>query len=482
MQIEPFRIRIDEDVLDDLRALRRAGGAALLAAAGVLAATGPAASPALAAQASAVAGYRQEAERLIETARADGAAWDRLAYLVDAFGPRFSGGENLERAIDWILEEMRRDGLENVRGEPVMVPRWVRGEESLELLSPRPRRLPMLGLGGSVGTPPEGIRAEVLVVGDFAELERRADEARGRIVLFDVPFTAYGETVRYRTEGAIEAARAGAVASLIRSVAPYGLQTPHTGGMRYDSVVPPIPHAAITLEDAKMLRRLQARGERVEVVLRMGAQTLPDVESRNVVAEWVGRERPDEVVVVGGHIDSWDVGQGAMDDGGGSVAAWHAVRLMKKLGLRPRRTVRVVLWTNEENGLRGARAYRERYAADLGRHVAAIESDAGVFRPRGFGFTGSDRAFEVVSEIGRLLDPMEAGEIVRGGGGADIGPLMREGVPGMGLRVEGDLYFWYHHTDADTLDKLDPRELSLCVAALAVMAYVIADLPEPLPR
>ncbi len=441
------------------------------------------AAPGLAAaQVSAVAGYRAQADRILQAAIADTLGWARLAYLVDTFGPRFSGTENLERALDWLLEQMRRDGLENVRGEPVMVTRWVRGEESLELLTPRARRMPVLGLGGSVGTPPEGIRAEVWVVGSFEELERRTAEARGRIVLFDVPFTTYGRTVRYRSQGAVHAARAGALASLIRSVSPFGLQTPHTGAITYDSLVPPIPHAAISREDAMMLRRFQERGQRVEVRLRMGGQTLPDVPSRNVVAELTGRERPDEVVVLGGHIDSWDVGQGAMDDAGGSVAAWEAVRLLQALGLRPRRTLRVVLWTNEENGLAGANAYRDRYRADVAQHVLAIESDAGVFQPEGFGFTGSDAAFEIVQEIGKLLDTIGAGEITRGGGGADIGPLIKEGVPGMGLRVQGDLYFWYHHTDADTLDKLDPREFSLCVAAIAVMAYVAADLPEPLPR
>jgi carboxypeptidase Q len=441
------------------------------------------ASPRIAtAQVSAVEVARPQAERLISAALADTLAWSRLATLVDTFGPRFSGTESLERAIDWILAEMRRDGLQNVRGDTVLVPRWVRGAESLELLAPRRRAMPMLGLGGSVGTPPEGVRAEALVVGSFDELERRAAEAQGRIVVYDVPFTSYGETVRYRTTGAIAAARAGAVASLIRSVGPFGMQTPHTGAMRYDSLVPPIPHAAITMEDAMMLRRLQERGQRIELRLRMEATTLPDVPSRNVVAEITGRERPDEIVVVGGHIDSWDVGQGAMDDAGGSLAAWAAVRLLKELGFRPRRTVRVVLWTNEENGLRGALAYRDRYAAQVPKHVLAIESDAGVFRPTGFGFRGSDAAYEIVRAIGALLDPIAAGTIERGGGGADIGPLMEQGVPGMGLRVEGERYFWYHHTDADTLDKLDRHEFNLCVAALAVMAYVAAELPEPLPR
>ena len=426
--------------------------------------------------------YRAAANQLIDAALADSAAYERLTLLVDQFGARFSGSTNLESALDWILEEMERDGLDGVRGEPVMIPHWVRGNESVELLTPRYRKLPMTGLGGSIGTPPQGITAEVLVVESWEELEARADEARGRIVLFDPDWVSYGVNGAYRRQGAIAAARAGAVASLIRSATPYSIQTPHTGSMSYDPEVPAIPHAALTPEDARMLHRMQDRGERVTVRLKMEAQTLPDAPSRNVIAEIRGRELPDEVVVLGGHIDSWDVGQGAMDDGGGSVAAWEAVRLMHELGLRPRRTVRVVLWTNEENGLRGGNAYRDRYADQLDGHVLAMESDGGVFKPSGFGFTGSDEAYEIVSQVGTLLDRIEAGTINRGGGGADIGPIMREGVPGMGLQVDGSRYFWYHHTDADTIDKLDPEEMARCVAAMAVMAYVIADLPEPLPR
>jgi carboxypeptidase Q len=364
-----------------------------------------------------------------------------------------------------------------------MVPRWVRGEERAELITPRRKALPMLGLGGSVGTPRGGITGQIIVVTDFDDLRARAADARGKIVLF-VPeqWEGYGTNVQYRTRGAVEAARAGAVASLIASVTPYSMQTPHTGNSQYDPNVERIPHAAITLEDAWMIQRFLERGERVTVHLEMNAQTLPDVESRNVVGEIVGRELPDEVVVLGGHIDSWDVGQGAMDDGGGSVAAWEAVRLMQELGLRPRRTVRVVLWTNEENGLRGGNAYRDAHEDELNNHVLAMESDAGVFAPTGFGFSGSDAAFEIISAIGSLLDRIGAGAITRGGGGADIGPIMQRGVPGMGLQVDGTRYFWYHHTDADTIDKLDPEEVARCVAAMAVMAYVVAELPEALPR
>jgi carboxypeptidase Q len=412
---------------------------------------------------------------LIAAATRDSAAWNRLARLSDTFGNRFSGSESLERAIDWVLAEMKKDGLENVRGEDVMVPRWVRGAESAELVSPRKQRLP-------VGTPAEGITADVLVVSSFDDLKARATEARGKIVLYDVPFTNYGATVQYRGTGAIEAARVGAVASLIRSVTPYGTRTPHTGAMRYDSTVTRIPSAALTLEDAAMLHRMQDRGEAIRIALRMSAQTLPDSKSRNVVAELKGREKPDEIVVMGGHIDSWDVGGGAMDDAGGVVIAWEAIRLMKELGLRPRRTIRVVGWTNEENGLRGGLGYRDAHLAELDKHVVAIESDGGVFRPTGFGFTGSDAARAILRDVIALLKPIGADTLQAQGGGADIGPIMQRGVPGMSHVVDGTRYFWYHHTDADTPDKLDPREVALNVAAMAVVAYVIADLPAPLPR
>jgi len=363
-----------------------------------------------------------------------------------------------------------------------MVPRWIRGQESVELISPRAKPMALLGLGGSIGTPPEGIRGEVLVVGSFSELEALAAEAEGKVVLFDVPFTTYGQTVQYRSRGAVAAAQVGAVASLIRSVTPFSMNTPHTGGMSYQEGVPEIPHAALTLEDAEMLHRMQDRGERIEVLLKMEARNEGMVPSRNVMAEIVGWEHPDEVVVLGGHSDSWDVGQGAMDDAGGVIAAWEAVRLMKVLGLRPRRTVRVVGWTAEEVGIYGGQAYAEAPARDSETHVLGIESDGGVFSPLGFGFTGSDQAFTMVQEIGRILEPLGAGTITRGGGGADIGPMMERGMAGMGLNVEPTRYFWYHHTNADTLDKLDPEEVARCVAAMAVMAYVVADLPESLLR
>jgi carboxypeptidase Q len=378
---------------------------------------------------------------------------------------------------------MRKDGLENVRLEPVMVPQWVRGEESLEIVEPFPNAVPILGLGGSVSTRSEGVTAELLVVSSFDELNARQDEARGRIVLFNVPYTTYGETVRYRGGGASAAAKAGAVAALVRSVGLPGLRTPHTGGMRYEEGAPRIPTAAIPTEDADRFGRMAKRGQKVVLRLKMNARFLDHAPSANLVGELRGTEKPDEVVLVGCHIDSWDVGTGAMDDGAGCVVTWEALRLLKSLGLKPKRTIRVVLFTNEENGLAGGNAYRDTHRAELDRHVLALESDSGVFRARGFGFTGTDAARKTLTEIVSLLKPLGADTVGPQGGGADIGPSVAAArIPSASLETENSKYFLLHHTEADTVDKLDPRDLADNAAAIAFLAYVVADLPTPRPR
>jgi carboxypeptidase Q len=425
--------------------------------------------------------YRPAAENIIRAAQADNLCYDRLAEMCDTYGHRLSGSESLEKALDWIVENLKKDGLD-VSTEKVMVPHWVRGTESATLVSPRVKKLAMLGLGGSIATPVEGITADVLVVKSFDDLKAHAAEAKGKIVLFNVPFTTYGETVAYRVNGCNEASRVGAVASLVRSVTPVSLSTPHTGMLRYNDSLTKIPHAAITVEDAEMLQRMQNRGVKIVVTLKMEAKTLSDAPSRNIIAEIKGSEKPEEVVVFGGHIDSWDVGQGAMDDGGGVFVAWNALRIIKKLGLKPKRTMRVVFWTNEENGLKGGAQYALNRKKELANHVLAIESDAGTFRPRGFEVKGSDNAKALANAIAGLLLPIGAGQIVDGDGGADIGPILETGVPGMELIVDDSKYFWYHHTDADTMDKLDPYELNLCSAAMAVMTYVAADFPVRFPK
>ena len=427
-----------------------------------------------------LAPYRDAAGRLLGEAVAGDAAWQRLAYLGDTYGNRISGSPNLEAAIKWAVEEMKRDGLENVHTEAVKVPHWVRGRESLEIAGPIPQPLVMIGLGNSVGTPPAGIEADLLVVHSFEELDAARDRVKGKIVLFNVPFTTYGDTVRFRAAGPSRAGGLGAVAVLVRSVGPAGLRTPHTGALSYAEGQPQIPAAAVTTEDAARLERMFNRGTKVRLKLMMEAKFLPEADSANVVGEIRGRELPNEVVVIGGHFDSWDVGTGSTDDGGGCVATWEALRLMKKLNLRPRRTVRVVLWTNEENGGRGGQAYRDAHLEELPNHVMMLESDGGVFRPTGFGFSGSDAGRGKVRDIATLLGGIHADTIGASGGGADIGPSVQQAnIPAMSLEVDGN-YFLIHHTPADTIDKIDPLEISRSSAAIAVMTYVIAEMPERL--
>jgi carboxypeptidase Q len=429
--------------------------------------------------------YQPALERILATTKDAGGnfAWDRLAMMTDTFGPRLSGSPNLEAALRWSRDEMRKDGLENVRLEPAMVPQWIRGDESLEILEPFPNKVPMLGLGGSVSTRAEGVAGELLIVKSFDELTARKDEAAGKIVLFNVVYTNYGETVRYRGAGASAAAKVGAIAALVRAVGPPGMRTPHTGAMNYEKDVPKIPTAAIPTEDADRFDRMVKRGQKVVLRLKMDAHFLDDAPSANLVGELTGSEKPEEVVLLGCHIDSWDPGTGAMDDGGGCVVTWEAVRILKNLGLKPKRTVRVVLFTNEENGGAGGRAYRDAHMAELGKHVLALESDSGVFRPRGFGFTGSDAARKTLTEIASLLKPLGADAIGPAGGGADIGPSVAAAqIPSASLEVDGSKYFLLHHTPADTVDKLEPRDLADNAAAIAFLAYVVADLPTPLPR
>ena len=426
--------------------------------------------------------YSAAAKKIIMSLDDDSLGYNRLGYLCDMFGPRLSGSKNLEKSIDWIIREMKNDGLSNVRGERVKVPTWIRGEESLKILVPFERELKVLGVGGSIATSKGGIRGEVVVVDSFEELDKIKDIVKGKIVLYNVPFTSYGETVQYRYDGPNRAAEYGAIGSLIRSIGSSSMDTPHTGTMGEYKAIKKIPHAAISMEDAMMISRIYHRGQKVVVKLNMEGKFVSDRWSRNIIADFVGSEYPDQIVVLGGHIDSWDVGQGAHDDAGGCVAAWRAVTLIKELGFRPKRTLRVVLWTNEENGGRGNKNYRDEHISELENHILAIESDGGVFAPKGFGFTGSVAARKIIFEIADLLDPIGAGKITKWGRAADVAPLNDKGVPVMSLLVDDSKYFWYHHTSADTFDKVDFKEFNNCIAAMAIMSYVVADIDLRLPR
>ena len=385
---------------------------------------------------------------------------------------------------------MKKAGLTNVQTPLMKVPHWVRGKEWASLVSPIQKPLAMIGLGMSVGTSPEGITGEVVAVENPGLLPNlgRAKVA-GKIVLY----TAAGDEKTYRTPGYRQAvtvgpsraAAFGAIAVLVRSGSI--LQGPHTTGLDpYAEDVPKIPAAAVSVEDALMLQRLVEDGTPVRVHLMMEAHQEPDADSHNVMGELRGREKPEEVVVLGGHIDSWDVGQGANDDGSGMMASLEAVLLIKKLGLQPRRTIRVCFWVNEENGGAGGRAYRAMIGDAVKNHVAAIEMDNGAEKPVGFGFGTADqdkrtpRAFQRAVEIGELLKSIEGGKITPRGGGGDIRSLTADGVPGFAVKTVETLYSNWHHTNADTFDKIVLREFRLNVASLAVFSYVLAEMPERL--
>jgi len=430
-------------------------------------------------------------DSIVDAALNGDGAWKKLVELCDDVGHRLSGSPGLERAVEWAAKTLEADGHENVRKEPVRVPKWVRGRESLDLVEPREHPMVMLGLGGSVGTPAEGITAEVVVVQDKKELDAIGDGARGKIVLFNYPMPPYdpeqgpkyGETVAYRVNGALWASEKGAVAALVRSVTAHSLRTPHTGGMNYGNAAVKIPTAAVSVEDAELLARLAARGKKPVVRLMMEAKNEGEADSANVVAELRGREKPDEIVIISGHLDSWDVGQGAHDDGAGCVIAMEALSVIRKLGIRPRRTIRVVLWTNEENGMAGVKTYLSDHAAELPKHVAVMESDSGGFMPEGFNIDHGDPArLEIAAKkLGRLLGSV--GRIgsfgVKPGASApDVGHFKGHGVVCLGLWVDDSIYFDYHHSPADTVDKVDPDLLAKGVAAMAVAAFLIADAPE----
>ncbi len=408
---------------------------------------------------------------LVRAARADGKAWEKLDDLCTNVGARLSGSAQLAKAVEWGKRTMEAEGLPKVWVEPVKVPHWVRGSESLTMLAPHSRPMAMLGLGDSVGT--EGLEGEVVVIRDWKEL---GPQVKGKIVLYNVPMPdslpsirQYGATVGYRVAGADKAAEHGALAVLMRSVTTRSLNTPHTGALRYSGKQDRIPGAAITTEDADLISRLRAAGQTVEVRLQMEAKTLPDALSHNVIGEIPGSDLSDEIVLIGAHLDSWDVGCGAHDDGAGVVEVMETMRLIAALKDKPRRTIRAVLFTNEENGTRGGKAYAAAHKAE--RHVVAIESDLGGGRPLSWGTKGSK---EDMSWVSRVAAPFGL-PVASGGGGADIRPLHEHGTFLIGLRPDDSHYFDIHHTHADTLDKVDPAALADGAAALVSLTWSLAN-------
>ncbi|HJW68302.1 MAG TPA: M20/M25/M40 family metallo-hydrolase [Candidatus Binatia bacterium] len=437
-------------------------------------------APATAADPRVVAAAAMASGRIAEASTASpDIPWQRLGELADGIGNRITGSAALDEALAWAVRQMRDDGLDDVQLEPVKVPHWVRGTERGRIVRPVVRPMALLGLGGSVGT--EGtLRAPVVAFDSLDDLRSSTASLRGTIAFVNhrmPPFDdeksdpGYAQGVQARLHAASEAARRGAVATIVRSVTAVSLRTPHTGALGYDDGVRKIPAAAVSLEDADLLARL-ARGGPVEVELALGARMLPDAPSANAVGEIRGRELPDEIVLLGAHIDSWDVGQGASDDGAGCVAVIEALRLLRASGLVPRRTVRAVLFTGEEYGLAGAAAYGRAHGHD--HHVAAFETDYGMAAPDGIG-VGNE---ESVRAMTPLLPAFERFGILRfrpHAFGSDVQPIVDTGAKAFDLEPDGHHYFDIHHTEADTLDKIRPEDLRRNAAAIALLAYVLAE-------
>jgi carboxypeptidase Q len=432
--------------------------------------------------------------RLRDAALTSDYAWRQVKHLTENIGPRLAGSRQSEAAVSYVADELRQLGLE-VKLEEVMVPHWVRGEEKAELTiypgqaAGTVQKIVLTTLGNSAATADHGLTRDVVVVNNFDELNALGrDKIAGRIVLFNEKFdkrmaeagrgsAAYGEAVVYRGRGPRDAAMLGAAAVLIRSVGGADYRLPHTGA----AAPAGIPSAAVTAEDAELLTHLAQQG-RVVMHLVVTPQTLPDAVSYNVIADLKGSEHPEQIVIVSGHLDSWDLGTGAIDDAAGVAVAMQAAQLCKQLGLTPRRTLRVVAWMNEENGGSGSRSYMAEYEASLSNHVGAIESDLGAGHPLGFTGIFSPSARASLRQITRVLSPIGATLVDAGAAAADVNAMARRGIPVFGLIQDQRMYFNYHHTAADTLDKIAPHELAENAAAMAVLGFALADMPQSLAR
>lgn len=430
--------------------------------------------------------------QLRDAALTDDYAYERIAELANTIGPRLSGSPGAAAAVQYVAAQLRALGVET-RLQPVMVPHWVRGEETAELIgwpgqpAGLTQRVVVTALGASSATPQSGIDAPVLVVPDFATLEHMArDAVAGKIVLFDEIYdekmaqagfggAAYGKAVAYRARGPAMASRLGAVAALIRSAGSGEYRLAHDGETNFRDAKP-IPAGALAPEDADKIAWLAKRGT-VRMHLVLTPRTLPDAPSDNVIGEIRGSQHPEEIVSIGGHLDSWDLGSGAIDDGAGVAIAMGALEVIHKLGLHPRRTIRVVAWMNEENGTRGGIAYAASEKANAANNVAAIESDSGPGHPLGVNVDASPKQASALRPLMQVLDPVGSTMIRRVDDSpeTDVEPLSRLGVPTLGLLVDMRTYFIYHHTAADTLDKIDPHEMAQNVATMAVLAYGLAD-------
>ncbi|RAK02996.1 peptidase M28-like protein [Larkinella arboricola] len=411
-------------------------------------------------------------------------SYEWLRHLTQQIGPRLSGSEGAQKAVDWTKQLMEQQGFDRVFLQEVMVPHWVRGAKEVAYIQNGKQKItvPIAALGGSVATPTKGIEAQVIEVKSFQELrDLGAGKVKGKIVFYNRPmdptklntFEAYAGAVDQRGNGATEAARLGAVGTIVRSMTTVLDDNPHTGSMRYATGVPLIPSAAISTNGAERLSKMLKDNPGLTFYFKQNCETLPDAKSYNVVGEIKGSEKPDEIIVVGGHLDSWDIGQGAHDDGSGCMQSIEVLRALKALGIKPKRTLRAVMFMNEENGLRGGIGYADYAKKNNENHIAAVESDNGGFTPRGFGIVGTPEQRAKAIAWKPLLAPYGLHEIGAGSGGADIGPLAQLGTVLFGFKPDSQRYFDFHHAGIDRFESVNKRELELGAASMAALVYLL---------
>jgi len=431
--------------------------------------------------------HKEQIKTLYHKSLTSGKAYDWLDHLSNKIGGRLSGSLNAERAVAWGKTELESLGLDRVYLQKVMVPKWVRGTFEYASIITGPgmsMNVPVCALGGSIATPSSGLRAGVVEVNSFEELEALAEEKiKGNFIFFNRPmpaelintFEAYSKTVNQRTQGAARAARLGAVGVIVRSMNLRLDDFPHTGSMRYGDIPNSmrIPAAAISTNGAQLLSSMLALNNDLKFYLKLDCKNFPEVPSHNVIGEIKGSEFPEEIILVGGHLDSWDLGDGSHDDGAGIVQSMEVVRLFKQMNYKPKRTIRVVLYMNEENGLRGGTAYAQYAKQNKEKHIFALESDAGGFSPRGFVFEATNSQFKQIESWKPYFSPYLADRFELGGSGADIDPLRDNKVVLSGLRPDSQRYFDFHHAANDTFDVINKRELELGAAAMSSLVYLV---------
>lgn len=415
----------------------------------------------------------------------NGKAYENLRVLCKTVGGRVAGSPQMLKAESWGVKALQAAGADKVWLQECMVPHWVRGakEEAYYLIDGKKIALNVLALGNSMGSGPKGVSAPIILINSFEELEKRKDEIKGKIVFYNYKFNSkfvktfqsYGDASRYRGTGASRAAKYGALAVLVRSMSHSTDNHPHTGAMNYDTTYSKIPAAAVGLEDADKLAAALAANKKVSGFLKTNAQMLPDEKGHNVIGELIGTEHPEQIITIGGHLDSWDPAEGAHDDGAGCVHSIEVLRVLKAIGYKPKNTIRIVLFANEENGLRGGTAYAKEAKEKGEKHIFALESDAGGFTPRGFGFSlANPSQLQKVQTWADLFKPYGVFELTNGGGGADIGPLKAAlGTPLAGFVPDSQRYFDIHHAKSDVFENVNKRELELGAVNMAALIYLI---------